>query len=320
MFRRLCRLSFLGLAFALLSPAVLLADEEAVRQALQDYVAAFNKQDLETVTAFWSENATHVDTETGERTEGRNAILADVKTSFSDQPDLRLLGQVEKVRMIKADVAQVTGQTTISSPDSDPIESRFSAILVMKEDKWVIDSIEEGTVPQPPSAHDALTQLEWLIGRWVDKTEDARVDTTVRWSPNEAFLIRSFKVSKEDGVLYEGTEVIGWDPRAQQIRSWRFDSDGSFGDGVWSQHEEDWLIKSTQTLADGSAASGTYVITPVDADTLKFQLVAHEVEGEPRPSSEAITVVRIPVESDEAAAASTEASEAATESTGSAKP
>ena len=79
--------------------------------------------------------------------------------------------------------------------------------------------------------------------------------------------------------------------RFETIRSWSFNSDGSFGDGVWSEVGDAWHVKTTQTLADGSAASGTFVMTP-DGDSMTVQLIGHEIEGAPQPSSDEITVVR----------------------------
>jgi hypothetical protein len=51
-------------------------------------------------------------------------------------------------------------------------------------------------------------------------------------------------------------------------------------------------VQSTQTLADGAAASGTYVITPIDDASYSIQLIGHEVEGEPQPTGEAVVIVR----------------------------
>ena len=47
-------------------------------------------------------------------------------------------------------------------------------------------------------------------------------------------VLHSFKAGK-DGFQLSGTEVIGWDPTSRSIRSWVFDSDGSFGQAVWTR-------------------------------------------------------------------------------------
>lgn len=279
------------LATALGAPAQ--AEEDSIREFFTSYIEVFNKHDADSVAALWRSQATHVDLETGERREGREAVTSDLANLFEEKPDVRLAGSIDRIRVITNDVARVEGQTTVSTADAEPAVSAFTAILVKQEGNWLIDSVEEMTTPQPPTSYDALRDLEWLVGRWVDESDEARVDTTVRWSSNRAFLIRSFRVSLDGEAVQEGTQVIGWDPRAGQIRSWKFDSDGSFGDGIWSQSGEDWMIKSTQTLADGQAASGTFVLARIDDDALTLRLIGHEVEGEPVPKSEAVRMVRV---------------------------
>ena len=176
----------------------------------------------------------------------------------------------------------------------------FSAVFVESDGKWKITTMEEMPTAKPESPSNALADLEWLVGKWVDDGDAAQVETTVRWTANRGFLLRSFVVeSKEDGeVTRQGTQVIGWDPRARRYRSWSFNSDGSFGDATWSKNEDDWLIKSSQTLADGQAAAGTFVLTRVDDDTISLQLIGHSIEGDPQPASPAVQVVRVQDESE----------------------
>ena len=76
------------------------------------------------------------------------------------------------------------------------------------------------------------------------------------------------------------------------MRSGSFSSDGSFGDGVCSQVGEAWHIATTQTLPDGDAASGTFVITPLDEQSMTVKLIGHEIEGAPQPASDVVTIVR----------------------------
>jgi uncharacterized protein (TIGR02246 family) len=268
-------------------------DQETIRAFLRAYADAFNGQDLDAVGAMWTENGVHVDRETEERTEGRAAIRADLAAVFERAPKPRLEGDVDRVWLIRPDVASVEGTTTITVPDSPPTASRFSAILVNNGQIWQIASVEETPVPQPMSAGDVLPELAWLEGSWVDDSDDAPAVSTFRWSANGSFLIRSCSMKDGDEAVPVGTQIIGWDPRSQQIRSWTFNSDGSFGDGIWTKAGNDWLIKSTQTLLDGRAAFGTYVITPVDDDTLTLRLIGQEIEGEPVPRSDPIVLLRV---------------------------
>ena len=269
------------------------ADEAAIRKTFDAYVQAFNEKKLDAVASYWAEQATHVDRETGERTEGRKAIRADIAKVFKERPGTMLAGRVDRVRFIKPDVAAVEGETSVGENGEEPAVSTFSAILVQQDGKWLIDSIEEMPLPRPSTAHDALQELQWLVGQWVDQSDAVRVDTTIRWTADRAFLLRSFVVEDKDGIARQGTQIIGWDPRSNDIRSWTFNSDGSFGDGTWSKSGEDWLIKSSQTLSDGRAASGTFVLTRVDDDTLSLKLIGHQIEGEPQPTNEAVKVMRV---------------------------
>lgn len=271
------------------------ASEAEVRTAIDAYVSAFNKQDAAALSAMWEKDGIHIDRETGERTVGADSIAKDVKTAFESNDGLVLAVNVDHIRLIKPDVASVDGQTVLRSSESSPSLSTFAAILVKHEQGWRIFSIDESPLRLPASASEALAELDWLVGKWSDESEDVRIVATVSWSTNKTFLLRSYVVSPKEGEPQSGTQIIGWDARSQQIRSWVFLSDGTFGNGVWSKNDGDWLIKSSQTLADGRVASGTYVLTPIDRDTISMKLIGHEIEGEPQPSTGAVISQRVEV-------------------------
>jgi uncharacterized protein (TIGR02246 family) len=276
-----------------LCAASAVADEAAIRQLVGSYAEAFNGKDVNNVAACWAENATHCDHHAGVRTEGRDAIMNDIAAAFRDHPNAVLEISVERVQMIRPDIARVDGQTSIGAPDEEPTVTAFTGIVVNENGRWVISSVDEVAPHQPATAHDALHQLDWLIGHWVDESEEIRVDTTFRWAGDQSFLVRSFSVETAAGESQNGTQIIGWDPRSQEIRSWTFNSDGSFGDGIWSRSGEDWLIQSSQTLADGRAASGTFVLSRPDDQSISLQLIGHEIDGEMQPTSEAVVVTRV---------------------------
>jgi uncharacterized protein (TIGR02246 family) len=268
------------------------ADEASVRKVLAEYVEVFNQKAADKVAGFWTEQGTHTDRETGERTEGRQAIQADMAKVFESSGEMKLSAKVDRFKMVTSNVARAEGQTTVVFADGEPIVSSFIAILVHEGDKWLLDSIEEMALPQPVSTADALKGLEWLIGEWVDDSGDVKVSTTFRWTANQAFMLRSFNVETKEGVTMTGTQVIGWDPRIQQIRSWSFNSDGSFGEAVWSRNGNGWQSKAIQTLANGGSASGTYVMERVDDNSFTMQLVGHELNGEPQPTGAGVKIVR----------------------------
>jgi len=278
--------------FAFCCHSVLQADEVSLRRTLSEFVDVFNQQNAEKVASFWTENATHADLETGERTEGREAIQADFAKVFAENSGMKLTASAERIRLITADVARVEGQTTIVPSDADPMDSAFTAILVRQGDRWLFDSIEETAIPTPATSADALKELEWLIGEWNDESNNVKVKTTFRWSANRAFLLRSFSVELEGSIALEGTQVIGWDARDLQIRSWTFNSDGSFGESTWSKNGNSWLAKSTQTSSSGEISAGTYVLEKIDNDNFTMQLIGHEINSEPQPTGAAVKIVR----------------------------
>ena len=292
------RVFSVAIAFVLSAVAVPSADADdaAVRKTLAEYVDVFNQKTPEKVAGFWTEKGTHTNRETGERTEGRDAIQADMNEVLTEGSGFKLAATIDGIRFITADVASVEGETTVVLSDAEPIVSKYTAILVHQGDKWLLDTVEEMPLPQPASTADALKELEWLVGEWVDDSGDVKVATTFRWTDSQAFLLRSFNVETKEGVAMTGTQVIGWDPRGQQIRSWSFNSDGSFGESTWARNGDSWLSKSAQTLASGDVASGTYVIERLDDDSFTIQLVGHEVGGEPQPTEPAVKVVRAPAQ------------------------
>lgn len=269
------------------------ADETAVRKSLSDYVSVLNQRAVDRIGEFWTEEGTHVDRETGLRTTGRKAIQADIAEVLKSQEAFKLSATVDRVRFVTPDVAKVEGETTVVASDGEPVVATFTATLVQRGDRWLLDSIDEMARPQPAAGADALRELSWLVGDWVDDSGETKVTTTFRWTANDAFLLRSFRAEGEAGVAVTGTQVIGWDPVIQQIRSWTFQSDGTFGESTWSRKGGRWSSKAVQTLASGEVASGTYVMERDGDDAFTVQLAGHEIGGQPQPAGPVVRVVRL---------------------------
>jgi len=77
------------------------------------------------------------------------------------------------------------------------------------------------------------------------------------------FLVRTIHVQGNETTT-DGWEIIGWDPVRQQIRSWIFDSNGGFGETIWVNNGDDWLIRASNVLPDGSRSTAENVLTKVD--------------------------------------------------------
>lgn len=268
-------------------------DTAAVQQALGAYVQAFNAHDGKALAALWTPGGTHVNKETGARTAGREQLQSDFTTLFATTPNISLSGHAQEIRIIGGDTALVDGVSTVVTPDSEPATSAYSAVFVKQDGKWLLDMIYESDLPVPETPRQALAPLEWMVGLWQDESDTATVTSTMRWSPSEAFLIRSYDVDREGEEPFQGQQIIGWDPAVKQIRSWTFNSDGSFGEANWSQNGAEWVVRKVETMADGRLASGTQVITQIDGSTITVQTIAKEVDGAPEPTAEAVTMKRI---------------------------
>jgi len=137
-----------------------------------------------------------------------------------------------------------------------------------------------------------MKELEWMVGQWVDEDENATIETTCSWTPNKAFLRRSFKVAVQNRVDLAGLQVIGWDADAEMLRSWIFDSAGGFANEEWSKEGDRWIVKSAGVLFGGQKSSAVRIITPIDEDSFTLEAVGREVGGELLPDIDKVTVVR----------------------------
>jgi uncharacterized protein (TIGR02246 family) len=267
-------------------------DEAAIRRAVDAYVAAFNRGDARALAACWSDEGEYVSPD-GMRFKGRAAIQKEFEAYFAESQGRQ---HVEishpSIRFLTPDVAVEEGRARVTRPGQAPVKTTYIAIHVKQKGRWRMDSVRETIVPSVPSHYDNLKELEWLIGQWVDRGEDSTIETSCRWTKNQNFITRSFKVSIGDEIDMEGTQVIGWDPAKEQIRSWLFDSKGGFAEGVWTRDGDTWTIRAHYVLNDGQRASSVNVLTRVDENTFQWRSVGREIGGQIQPDIENVTVVR----------------------------
>jgi uncharacterized protein (TIGR02246 family) len=270
------------------------ADVQQIEQEVAEYVDAFNAKDAVALSRHWSEGGAYVRPSDGARLLGRNAIQKEFEATFAKQPEASLAVKVHTIRFITDDVAIEEGTAEVTlRPDTIPSRTDYTAVHVKRDGEWQIDSVRETELQgNEEKASEQLSDLAWLVGNWANQSADATVEASVTWTKNNAFLTYSFKVSTGNVDELEGTQVVGWDPVAKTIRSWMFDSDGGFGEGVWSREEDRWLVTFHQILADGRLASSTNVYTYIDDDTFTWQSTNREVGGEVLPDVDPVTLLR----------------------------
>jgi uncharacterized protein (TIGR02246 family) len=276
-------------------------DETILRGLVAEFTRAFNAGDARAVAALFTQDA-RITTLGGKTIEGRDAIEKVFAGSFENTSGQTIEVKTESLRFLGPDAAIEEGIATISPPRAEggpaqPAEgTRYSAAYVRRDGRWLQDSIRDyATVTSDESRPgENLKELEWLIGDWIDESDEGEVHTTCRWAENLALLQRSFQVKIRGKSEMSGSQLIGWDPRLKQIRSWVFDSDGGFSESLWSRDGERWVIKSSGVVKDGRAASATNVLTRVNRDTVRWTSVDRTLGSEVLPDAEEITLVRKP--------------------------
>ena len=267
------------------------AAEQAIRASIESYVAAYNRGDAKAVASFWSESGEWI-SPSGERVRGRQAIERELAKLFADNKGLHIEVINPVIRLVSPDVAIEEGTVRVVRAGEAPSNSTYLAVEVKRGNGWKLDSVHETDVPELAGADSPLQELAWLAGNWGDEGAGATGTVNATWTKNKSFLTYSFAISVPGMDDLEGTQVIGWDPAAGTIRSWMFDSDGGFGEGLWSRSGKSWVVKFSQTLPDGRKASAINVYTQIDENSFTWSSIGRKIDGEFLPNVEEVKMVR----------------------------
>ncbi len=268
-------------------------DERAIREAIEAFTQAFQKGDAPALAGLFTEEGEAIDAEGG-TLKGRAAIEDHYRGRLSESSGDRLEVTVESISFLSPDLARVTGQTRLrSSNESVPLLGRFTSIFTRREGRWLL-AVAHETADKDLTPHDHLLELEWLVGDWVEETEEAVVQTRVAWVDEGNFLLRTFDVRVKGKPALSGTQRIGWDPLTRQIKSWVFDASGGYGEGLWTREGDQWVIKATGVRPDGRVATATQVLTYVNKDSLRWKSMDRTLGGGISQDIDEIVMVRKP--------------------------
>jgi hypothetical protein len=197
---------------------------------------------------------------------GRDEIQQSFEDTFAASPKVAVSVVVDSIRFLTPDVAVEEGSTNLF-PDGETLTSqgRYTVLHLKKDERWQMQSVRV-VKEESLSAYGELQPLEWLVGEWIDEGRSETVESKFHWDENKSFLLQDFQVIRDGAVVLKGTQRIGWDPQAKQIRSWIFDSAGGFGEAVWIPVGDDWVCKAKGILVDGSSASATRTLTRASPD------------------------------------------------------
>lgn len=285
---------FCVIALAMLAAPAYGADdaETAVRARVESYQTAYNRHDAKAVAEHWSEDAEYL-LESGGKVRGRDAIQKVFEKLFNDDSELQIDVTISSIRFVTPDVAVEEGKVEVTGEDGPAVESTYTAVNVKKNGVWYVDSIRETDLPAPPSNYQHLKELSWMIGQWESKEGEAVVKAKCDWAKNKNFITRSFSISIKDKLEVSGTQVIGWDAPTGKIKSWMFDSDGGVAEGIWTRKGNEWSVKTTVSMPDGSKGSAVHVVGYVDDHSFTWHTVSREIDGEILPNIAPVTIVRV---------------------------
>jgi uncharacterized protein (TIGR02246 family) len=267
------------------------ADEQAIRAAAQAFAKAFEKGDAAAVAALFTDAGEFYD-DSGKAIRGRAALTKAYADFFAKRAELKTESKTDAIRFLGQDTAIEEGTFTVRAKDQPAMTSRYSALYVRQDGKWLMAMLKEWGDDTTDRA--SLDDIAWLIGNWESTAGDVTARTTYEWAPTKAFIIVQYSIAtKGADKPMIGKQVIGVDPASGMLRSWTFDADGSIGDATWSWDEGRWAIDSAGTLADGSGTTALNFLTKTGPDSFTWKSVKRMVNGESLPDIGPVTVKRV---------------------------
>jgi uncharacterized protein (TIGR02246 family) len=283
-------------------------DEKALLDAVYSYQEAFNKNDAKAVAEFFAENAELVDHQ-GNAVQGRDAIRQAFAKFFEKSPGVQVAVAIDWGRWLGGDSIIQHGAVRVTPKDGEPTYSTYSAVYVKRDGQWRVAMVREIPVsPGGSAAHSNLEALDWLVGHWVDEDDNTRITVACAWDKNKVFLKRKINVYAKElkkqpfapadtpftlTAVLECHETIGWDAGRGILRSWVFDSQGGFAEGIWLHKGDRWFVKSHGMSADGKKSSATHIFTPAGPEQYRWRSVGRTLGGELQPDIDEVVVRRV---------------------------
>ena len=272
-----------------LSPAE--AEAAAVGKKL---IEAFNQGNASLVVDMFLPDAELID-EAGTVHLGKEEISALVKSFFEKFPGVQTSSQVESIRLV-AGLALVDGSRTMMDKEGKSFSLvRYAAIWKKTDAGYKIVSLRDIAEPVPPTPKEALETISWLVGSWMNEGTDGKVEMDYRWAEDGNFIVGDLLVSSADGSqVMKSFQRIAWDAAQGTFRSWTFDSDGGWGESLWSPSDQGWILESKAFTPLGAQGSVRVALTPETADRFKIQGTNRLSNGVAEPDYEQIVVRKAP--------------------------
>lgn len=267
------------------------ADEKLIRQSADAFTKAFDNGDARALALQWTTEGEYID-ESGRVTSGREAIEKEFAAFFKRRPGLCMKTFVNSIRFLGPTLAIEEGTSRLSDPkEGDLSVAAYTAMHVKQDGRWLMASVHDRESASLTN-YDRLRALEPLIGDWVARSGEVRVETSCKWIQNRNFIYRSSTTYRGDTVTGSGFEVIGIDPELGQITSWHFAGDGGVGRSLWRQESGNWVMEAKGSTPEGRATSAVNILVPVNADTFTWTSTERVMDGQSLPDSTVVRIVR----------------------------
>ena len=257
--------------------------DPSIAAMIGTFEKAFNAHNAPAMMAIWTPDALYRATVTNTEVKGRDAIGAAYADLFKQQPTSSLKVTINESK-IEGGTASLLGMAEVTQKGQLPTRSLFRASLEKVGASWLFASVDESELPMDSPT--GLSQLAWLAGTWTEALPSGDVKNTYHWANGGAFLVRNYSRAAKQGPAVDGTQIFGWDSEQQCVRTWLFDSNGSFGEGYWQRQSPDkWLNKMALKLPDGRRGSVTQILTHTGENELTLQSVDREIDGQFQPNT-----------------------------------
>ena len=227
--------------------------------------------------------------------EGSRVITVNEDTARAGGQAATRVKTASATETVTAHTSRHTASSAAEATYTKPVEAhlRYLCVWTKANEKWQVASVREFADDPPPTPHEQLQRLAWLVGDWVSEGGDSIVRISYRWSDDGNYLLGDYRITKNGKTSMNSAQRIGWDPLRNQVRSWLFDSDGGYGEGEWVASDDGYRIRSSATSPDGSVGSANMEAKKLSDSRFVLKGTNRIVAGEPVDDFE-VTVSKQP--------------------------
>lgn len=268
--------------------------EAEVVGAGKKLIDAFNQGNAGQVVDLFLPDAELID-ESGTVYLGKDEIGGLLKSFFEKYPGVKTVSQIESIRLIGG-LALLDGSRTMMDKEGKSFSLvRYASIWKKTDAGYKIISLRDIAEPIPPTPKEALETIAWLVGSWVNEGSDGKVELDYRWAEDGNFIVGDLVVAAPDGrQVMKSFQRIAWDATEGSFRSWTFDSDGGWGESLWSPSDQGWTLESKAVTPTGARGSVRVSIVPENDNRFKIVGTNRLSDGVAEPDYEQVVVRKAP--------------------------